>query len=547
MELKGYELLARSLVRQKVKTGFFLMGAPMTEVTRACVAGGIRLIDVRHEQAAAMMAHAYARVLARPGVCMAASGPGTINFTTGLANALVDCAPIVALGGASPLALRGMGAFQEIDQVAIMRPVTKWSESFNDVKRIPELVDIAFGQAMSGRPGPVYLDLPGDVLHQAVPEEQIRWPAEKDETALRPQTTRGTVKAVIERLSRAERPLVISGSGILWSGASEELRRFVELTGIPFYTTPQGRGVIPDDHPLSYLHARSTAMKEADLVVVVGTRLNHVFGFGRPPRFSAAAKLIQIDIDPAEIIRNTHLHLGIVGDARAVLVQLCQEIQENNLSNRFESWRKHLETIARDRYMKSEDKLTTSQVPIHPLRLCKEIRDFMSRDAILIVDGQEILNFGRQSIPTFMAGHRLNSGPFGTMGVGLPFGLGAKAAKPEAQVIVLHGDGSFGLNAMELDTAIRHKLPVLIVISLNGGWTADPDRSKPGRDLGYTRFDKMAETLGCHGEYVEKPGDIYPALQRAAKAVAAGQTALVNVVTDWRARAATTGFTAYVT
>ena len=186
-------------------------------------------------------------------------------------------------------------------------------------------------------------------------------------------------------------------------------------------------------------------------------------------------------------------------------------------------------------------------IPIHPLRLCDEIKNFMQRDAILVVDGQEILNFGRQSMPTFTPAHRLNSGPFGTMGVGLPFGIGAKIAKPDKQVIVVHGDGSFGLNAMELDTAARHKLPVIVVISLNGGWTADPKKEKVGRDLGYTRYDKMAEALGGYGEFVEKPEDIGPALVRAQKKVDEGMVALVNVKTDYRARATTVRFSNYET
>jgi acetolactate synthase-1/2/3 large subunit len=179
--------------------------------------------------------------------------------------------------------------------------------------------------------------------------------------------------------------------------------------------------------------------------------------------------------------------------------------------------------------------------------LCKELRDFMDRDAILCVDGQEILNYGRQAIPTFVARHRLNSGAFGTMGVGMPFGIGAKVACPDKQVIVLHGDGSFGMNAMEFDTAVRHGLPILTVISLNGGWTADPEKERPGRDLGYTRFDRMAQALGGHGELVEHPDAIRPALERAMAAMAKGQPALVNVVTDWRARATTADFTRYVT
>ena len=181
------------------------------------------------------------------------------------------------------------------------------------------------------------------------------------------------------------------------------------------------------------------------------------------------------------------------------------------------------------------------------MRLCKEVRDFIDRDGILCVDGQEILNFGRQAMPTFTPGHRLNSGCFGTMGVGLPFGVGAKAAKPEKQVVVVHGDGSFGFNAMELDTAVRNDLPITVVISLNGGWTADPKNEKPGRNLGFTRFDKMAESLGCHGEFVEDPDEIRPALDRAREANEAGKVALVNVRTDENAGATTTAFTQYRT
>jgi len=191
--------------------------------------------------------------------------------------------------------------------------------------------------------------------------------------------------------------------------------------------------------------------------------------------------------------------------------------------------------------------MANDQVPIHPLRLCKEIRDFVDRDGILVVDGQEILNFGRASIPSYLPGRRINSGTFGTMGVGLPYAIGAQAAHPDAQVVCLHGDGSFGLNGMELDTAARHKLPVITVISLNGGWTADPKKEKAGRDLGFTRYDMMAEALGCHGEYVEKPQDIRPALERAGAAAKKGVPSLVNVKTDEHAQANPGRFARYMT
>jgi thiamine pyrophosphate-dependent acetolactate synthase large subunit-like protein len=239
--------------------------------------------------------------------------------------------------------------------------------------------------------------------------------------------------------------------------------------------------------------------------------------------------------------------IPIVGDCKAVLQQLVAALDGRVKPDRFQPWRQKLADGEATKRAKPGGNKAPEGDPIHPLQLCDEIRSFMRRDAILVVDGQEILNYGRQSMPTFVPGHRLNSGPFGTMGVGLPFGLGAKLAKPDKQVIVVHGDGSFGMNAMELDTAVRHDIPVLVVVSLNGGWTADPNHDKPGRDLGYTRYDKMAEALGCHGEYVERPEDIRPALERAQRQVDEGRVALVNVKTDYRARAGTLAFSVYQT
>jgi acetolactate synthase-1/2/3 large subunit len=549
MAIKGYQLFGEAVKAEGADTGFFLMGGPSNDAISACIASGIRMIDVRHEQAAAMMANAYARVRARPAFCIAASGPGTINLTTGLAHALIDCAPVVAFGGASPIGGYATGAFQEIDQVAIMAPVTKHAERVHDARRIPEYVARAFRTARSGKPGPVYLDLPGDVLYADVDETKVLRPLPALEPH-RPLADAASIGRLLQLLKGAERPVLVTGSGIVWSGASEALQRFVDAAGIPFYTTPQGRGVVPEDHDCFYGQARSVAFREADLVVVVGTRLNYVVSNAAPPRFSTTARLVRIDIDPKEIDTSLRLSLGIVADARAALDQLTAAVASESpggLLARYAPWREKLKTYERAKRPKHEASLATDQVPIHPLRLCREVRDFMGRDAILCVDGQEILNYARQSIPCYLPGHRLNSGPFGTMGVGLPFGVGAKAACPDKDVVVLHGDGSFGLNAMEIDTAVRHKLPILIVISLNGGWTADPEQTKPGRNLGYTRFDRMGEALGCHGEHVEEPGGIRPALERAAAAVRDGKVAIVNVVTDWRARASTASFTNYTT
>lgn len=543
--VNGSQILARSLRRLHVDTFFFIMGGPMMAAETASVEEGLRAIDVRHEQAAAMMAHAYGRVKNTLGVCMAASGPGATNLITGVANAWADCAPLLAIGGSAPLSQRGKGCFQEMDQVAAFKPITKWAEQVTDPRRVPEFVNIAVRHAMSGRPGPVYLDMPGDVLYKQVEEDEVVYPEVNPSTNReRPRGDPGLVDDALRLLARAERPLVLTGSGILWSAAEAELQKFVELAGVPFYTTPQGRGVVPDDHALSFPAARATAFREADLILVIGTRINYVIGHLAPPRFNAAAKLIQVDIDATEIGHNRPADVGIAGDARAVLQQFLDAADGRVDARRFAAWRQHLTEVEATKRADAEKAMSTDQQPIHPLRLCKEVRDFLDRDAILVVDGQEILNYGRQSIPTYVPRHRLNSGVFGTMGVGLPFGVGAKVAKPDNQVLVLHGDGSFGLNAMELDTCARFNIPVVTVVSLNGGWTADPKREKTGRELGYTKFHKMAEALDCHGEYVESPEQIRPALERA---FAADCPALVNVLTDWRARATTAAFSVYST
>jgi thiamine pyrophosphate-dependent acetolactate synthase large subunit-like protein len=541
--ITGSELLAKSLKAQGMDTLFYLMGGPMLETESACIKLGVRAIDSRHEQGAAMMAHAYSRLTRRPGVCMASSGPGTINMATGVANAFVDAAPLVAVGGTSPRIFFGMDAFQEVDQLSLYKPITKWATRILDARRIPDVVATAFSRATSGRPGPVFLDLPGDVLGEVVDESSIPMPAHW-RPAPRAHGDPAAITEAIALLSRAERPLIIAGSGVWWSDAGAALQTFVETAGIPFYTTPLSRGSIAEDHELAFLFARARAFSEADVVLNVGTRFNYVIQFGRPPRWAADVKVIQIDVDPAELGHNRPVDVPILGDARAALAQLTAEAKGKLDKGRYRAWVERLKSIDAEKGLESEKAMSDDKVPIHPLRLCKEVRDFLRRDAILVVDGQEILNYGRQSIPTFTAGHRLNSGPFGCMGVGLPFGIGAKVACPDTQVVVLHGDGSYGINGTEIDTAVRHKIPVLVVISNNGGWTADPKQDKPGRNLGYTRYDKIAIDYGAHGEFVEKPHEIRAALERA---YASRKPAVVNVVTDYTARATTIRFSAYST
>ena len=380
------------------------------------------------------------------------------------------------------------------------------------------------------------------MLYTTVDEAQVDWSyMGRPIIKARPYAEPKALNALVDAIGEARQPVIVSGSGVLWSQAWDEMKAFVEKAGIPFYTTPQGRGVVPDDHPYSYLTMRNDAFREADLILILGTRTNYVIGHALPPRFSADAKVARIEIDPEEM-----------GCRRATSTSRSSATASRSCSNCARRSMRAPPTASSPggrnwptaRRKSAPAPAATTRPTATSIRCgcARRSRTSCSARRSSRSTGRRSSNFGRQSIPTFVPGHRLNSGPFGTMGVGLPFAVGAKAAKPDAQVICLHGDGSFGQNAMELDTAVRHKLPLLCVISLNGGWTADPERNKPGRDLGYTRYDKMAEALGCYAEYVEEPEDIRPALQRAWKKVEEGMVGFVNVKTDYRARATTVRF-----
>ena len=538
-KVSGNDLVANALKDEGVEKAFYLTGGPMVDVAVRCIER-FRTIDFRHEQAAAMAAHAYSRVSGKPGLCFAASGPGATNLITGVGNAFLDAVPVVALGGASAVSQAGMLSFQEMDQVGMFKPITKYAEKVIDTRRIPEIINKAFRIATSGCPGPVYVDLPGDVLYRRVDEEEVMYPKQPHS---QPRISGDTdlVKKAIALLKQAQKPLILTGSGVFWSKAWDELKEFVELTGIPFFTTPQGRGVIPEDHKLAFLSARNQAWKECDVLLLLGTRLNFIIGFGMPPRWDPNLKIIHIDIADEEIGRNRPVDVGIVGDAKMVLRQLIHEGRDAFHGRKELPWVETLRGYDKKTNEKSQALLNSDATPIHPLRLCKEVRDFMDHDAIIVVDGHEILNFARQSIPIYSPGHSVNAGPNGCMGVAVPFGMGAKVAKPDTQVIVLSGDGSFGMNGMEVDTMVRHNIPVLTVINNNGGWAA-LGGMVAGRDLGFSRYDKMAEVFGAHGEYVDKPQDIRPALERAA---ASGKPAVVNVVTDPHARSSTVSFSNY--
>ena len=541
-EQTGSALLAQQMREEGVEDLFYIMGGPIIEVAGSAADQGIHTIDCRHEQGAAMAAHGYARVKRSPGVCLAASGPATTNLLTGIANAYLDGVPMVALGGAAATRSFDSDAFQEYDQLSMAQPVTRWSARVHHADRMPEYFNIAMRKSQGPKPGPTYLDLPGDVLYKRAEADQVWFPP-GGQKPLRPSADPGAIAQAIEMLRRAERPIVLTGSGIFWSDAATELRAFIDEARIPFFTTPQGRGVVPEDHDLAFLGARGQAFREADVILTIGTRFNFIVSYGQAPRYAADVKVIQIDTDATEIGRNRPIDLGIVADAKVALSALTAGAKEAGLRGP-DTWAAQLSETHESKQQQSREMAESDATPIHPLRVANELVNFVDRDAIFAVDGMETLNFGRQWIPSYVEGARLNSGPNGCMGTGIPFAMGAQVAAPGRQVVAFVGDGSFLMNVQEFDTMVRHNLPVVAVISNNGGWTGGSNKT-PGRTLGHgQRYHDVVEALGGHGELVTDPEGIRPAIERA---FASGKPSCVNVHVEEHARATTVAFGGYST
>jgi acetolactate synthase-1/2/3 large subunit len=535
-EIHGGVLVAKTLKKEGVRYLFTLNGGHIGPILDACIDEGIRVIDTRHEEAAVHMAHGWSWATGEIGFATVTAGPGVTNAATGVANAWSSGNPIILLGGRPPLKQFGMGGFHEMDQIAFMRPITKWSESILETERIPEFITRAIRIAVTGRPGPVFLDIPGDVLRNRVQPENVWFPAHYRPEA-RVQGDPSAIEKAVKLLSEAQKPLLVAGQGVWRSQATQELREFVEASGIPVWLTHNGRGLIPAGHPLYFPAARSFALKNADVILVIGARFNYVLAYGRPPRFNEKAKVIQVDIDPQQIGYNRDVDVGIVGDARAVLKQFLQALEGKSLTSReaFTTWIEALREKDRAARQSLEATLNSPAVPIHPLRLCKEIRDFVNRDATLVVDGGDILSFARISLESYEPRHWLDAGTFGCLGQGLPFALAAKLARPHQQVLLLVGDGSFGFHAMEMDTAIRHNLSIVVVISNNASWAIEKYNQQVefkrtiATDLRYSRYEEMVKALGGFGIYVEKPEELRPALE---KAFSSGLPSCINVKTD---------------
>lgn len=532
----GGDLFVKALKREGVKYIFTLCGGHISPIYNACINEEIEIIDVRHEQVAAHAAAGWARVTGEPGVAVVTAGPGVTDSVTGVAEAFIAGCPLIEFGGRAPLAEFEIGSLQDMDQVRLMEPITKWAKTVYEARRIPEYVSTAFRKAKSGTPGPVYLECPVDVLlMQGVEQTTVVFP-EDYYAEQEPSGHPALVKEAVELLMAAQRPIVIGGDGVFWAKADKELREFVELAQIPVQTAGFARGAVPEDHPLA-LARLGTAM--ADVVLALGVKFDFMLMYGRPPLFSADAKFIQVGVDPEILGYNRGADIGIVGSPKTVLRQMIDEIKATKKAAKRSTWIDELSSIAKLVEEQSGQAYGVESLPIHPARLAKEVAKFLDRDAIVVIDGGDAA--AGWFAPLFQArsmGQVLMTGALGCLGVGTGFAMAAKLAKRDKQVLIYFGDGSFGLNGMEFDTFVRHDLPVVAVISNDSAW----GMVKHGQRMMYgekrlhgtvlkprQRYDKMVEALGGYGEYVDKIEDIKPAL---ARAFASGLPACVNVEVD---------------
>jgi len=532
--ITGGHLVARALKAEGIEAIFTLCGGHIIDIYDGCTDAGIRIIDVRHEQAAAHAADAWTRLTGIPGCAVVTAGPGTTDTVTAVANAWRAQVPMLVIGGQGPLKQAYMGSLQELDHVNLMKPITKFAATVYQTERIPELIGMALRQAYSGRPGPVFIEIPADVLFNAVEESAVVDPG----TYRSQGTILGDTKLIAEAgrlLSRAERPVVLAGSQVWHCRGAAELEELARSAQVPVYLNGAARGSLPPGHPLLFVRSRRDALAGADAILVLGTPFDFRLGYGK--RLAAGAKIVQVDLDYGEIGHNRGVDIGITGDAAAVLRQLTEAI-EGGADERHRSWLEHLRSVERKALERDLPLLNSDAVPIHPLRLAKEINDFLTEDSIFIGDGGDIVTISASVIQTRQPGQWLDPGPLGTLGVGMPFAIAAKVAQPQKEAFILFGDGAFGFNGFEFDTAVRFKLPVVSVVGNNAAWNQirygqiaryGAERGDIANLLAATRYDRIVEALGGYGEHVEQPGDIRPALERAR---ASGLPACVNVLVD---------------
>jgi acetolactate synthase-1/2/3 large subunit len=499
----------------------------------SCLDEQIKVIDVRHEQVAGHAAEGWSRATRKCGVGVVTAGPGVTDCVTAIANAYHNKSPMLIIGGRSPLARFEMGALQDMDHTELLRPITKLAKCVHQTERIPEYISMAFRAALTGRQGPAFLEIPTDVLFKKVEEETVVFPE-----SYRPQgrvyPDAGVLAQAADVLRKAERPLIMAGSAIYWSEAHAELKAFAEALNAPVYLNAMGRGSMPQDDPLFFNRSRRNALGKADAIVVIGTPMDFRLSYGK--RFNPEAKIIQVDTDPMELGRNHDVDIPIESDARAFLQSATDALKGGSADHA--GWLAELREQEDKTRAQMEEWMTSDREPIHPFRLCAEIANFVDEDTIVVGDGGDIVSHASKILPVNLPGQWYDPGPFGTLGVGTGFCMAINSVYPDKRIIMVNGDGAFGLNGFDFDTFVRFGIPVVSVVGNDRQWgqITVGQRAMYGKDrvvasmLGDNcRYDQIVAGMGGHGEYVTKPDEIRPAIQRALDS---GKPACVNVIMD---------------
>jgi len=531
-------LVAKALKAEGVEVIFTLCGGHIIDIYDGCIDAGIKIVDVRHEQVAAHAADGYARVTGTPGCAVVTAGPGTTDAITGVANAFRAESPMLLIGGQGALSQHQMGSLQDLPHVDILKPITKFASSVPSTERVADMVSMAFRECFNGAPGPSFLEIPRDVLDAKVDEDRARIPAPgRYRASIRRQADPADVEKLAELLVNSEKPCVLLGTQTWTCRAADAARNFAESLNLPVFMNGAGRGTLPPDHAHAYQLARRYAFNNADVIVIIGTPFDFRMGYGR--RLRAEATVVQIDLDYRTVGKNRDIDLGLVGDVGVIMAAVAQAASAGkNGAGKRAGWLQELRAEEDRLYEERLPKIKSDAQPIHPLRLCYEINEFLTDDSVYIGDGGDIVTFSGGVVKPHRPGHWMDPGPLGTLGVGIPFAMASKLMQPEKEVVTLFGDGAFSLTGWDFDTMVRFNLPFVGVVGNNSAWNQirfgqiakyGDNRGDVANVLSNIHFDRFAEMLGGYGEEVRDPAAIRPALERAR---ASGKPSLINVWID---------------
>ena len=537
--ISGGHLVAKALKAEGVDVIFTLCGGHIIDIYDGCVDEGIDVVDVRHEQVAAHAADGYARITGRPGCAVVTAGPGTTDAVTGVANAFRAESPMLLIGGQGALSQHKMGSLQDLPHVDMMSPITKFAATVPHTGRCADMVSMAFRECYNGAPGPSFLEIPRDILDGKVPLEDVTIPeAGRYRASTKSAGDPAAVEALADLLLRAEKPCVLLGTQV-WTGRGTDAAvEFARKLDVPVFMNGAARGSLAPKDPHHFHLSRRYAFNNADLIVIVGTPFDFRMGYGR--RLPKSAKVVQIDMGYNTVGRNRDIDLGLVGDPGAILAAVTQAASGRNGggSKDRKAWFSELRSEEDAAYEKRLPRQMSDAYPIHPLRLAHEINEFLTDNSIFIGDGGDIVTFSGGVVQPKAPGHWMDPGPLGTLGVGVPFVLAAKHARPDKEVVALFGDGAFSLTGWDFETLVRYNLPFVGIVGNNSSMNQirygqeqkyGADRGRVGNTLGDVKYDEFARMLGGYGEEVRDSKDIAPALQRARES---GKPSLINVWVD---------------